>query len=61
MTPQVKSALLGLLVSIPWGWYSDLASGELGWFIARLIFVPSFAYAITVLLARRRADRGGKA
>ncbi len=55
MSNHAKAAIAGLLVAIPWGWFTDLAAGQYGWFFGRLIVVPALAYATSVLVSRARA------
>lgn len=48
----------GVAVSVVWGYFADLPGGEVGWFLGRLVFVPTFtllAYELLTRLARRRS------
>jgi len=52
---------IALLVAAIWGYFSDLQSGQAGWFVGRLIFVPCFVEGFyTLLRSRHEEDKSGQ-
>jgi hypothetical protein len=49
MKNKLKLVLAALLVAAIWGYFADIRHGEIGWFIGRLIFLPSFVLALSFL------------
>ena len=56
MKNHVKAAVAGLIIAIPWGWYTDIACGDYGLFLGRLVLTPAFAYTLSVAVSKRAAS-----
>jgi len=38
--------LMTFIIAIIWGYFADLRHGDIGWFIGKIIFMPTFHYII---------------
>jgi hypothetical protein len=56
MSNHVKAAIGGFLVAIPWGWYTDISTGDYGWFLGRLLVVPALVFAVSVMFSKVNAQ-----
>ena len=43
-TDMVLAVVIALLVAAVWGYFADLRSGEVGWFVGRLVFCGAAAF-----------------
>jgi hypothetical protein len=46
MKKHLKIVLPALLFAAIWGYFADLRYGDFGWFIGRLVFIPSVVLAL---------------
>lgn len=53
---NIKLLITGVLIAIIWGYFADLKNGEIGWFIGRIIFIPSFVLLINNLHIFKKAN-----
>ncbi|BAC11975.1 hypothetical protein ACFQ4N_17810 [Oceanobacillus iheyensis] len=53
---NINLLIIGVIVAVIWGYFADLKNGELGWFIGRIIFIPSFVLLINNLHIFKNSD-----
>ena len=51
----VSTVVIALLAAAIWGYFADLRSGEVGWFVGRLIFCGAAAFAGVKLRQRSQS------
>jgi len=49
---MIRSVAIALMVAAIWGYFVDLSTGQVGWFIGRLVFCATVAVAGCYLFAR---------
>ena len=49
---MIRSVAIALAVATVWGYFADLSTGQIGWFIGRLAFCTTVAVAGYYLFAR---------
>ncbi len=47
-----RSVVTAVMIAAVWGCFADLSSGQVGWFIGRLMFCAAVALACSYLFGR---------
>lgn len=58
MKNYIPAFVIGLLIAVVWGYFSDLPNDQVAWFIGRLILVPIATVAVWHIVAPATAVDG---